>query len=142
MLLVVLGVLWVVAVAPPLLRGVRDGRPGDSISSFQRQLRTLQRTAPVTTPLRPMARGGRPAVAPATMRQRQIARQRRRQVFLILAGSAVISASLAIAAGGVFLWVFLGITALLAGWVAVVIQTQRSLSNQYQPIRYHSSRVA
>src|SRR6478672_4269982 len=36
--------MWVLVLVPPLLRSRTDGRPNTSISSFQRQLRTLQRT--------------------------------------------------------------------------------------------------
>jgi hypothetical protein len=142
MLLVVIGVLWVIALAPPLVRSFRDGRPGDSITSFQRQLHTLQRTAPVQTTVRPgarsaaMVRTGRPAMAPATVRQRNLARQRRRQIFIGLAGIAVLTAALAIAAGGVFVWVHLAVDAALLVWVVAVVQTQRTMTQQYQPIRY------
>jgi hypothetical protein len=136
MLLVVIGVLWVIALAPPLVRSFRDGRPGDSITSFQRQLHTLQRTAPVQTSVRPMVRTGRPAVAPATLRQRNLARQRRRQIFICLAGIAVLTAALAIAAGGMFVWIHLAVDAALVVWVVAVVQTQRTMTQQYQPIRY------
>ncbi len=44
MVLVILAVMWVLVLVPPLLRSRTDGRPNTSISSFQRQLRTLQRT--------------------------------------------------------------------------------------------------
>ena len=44
MVLVILAVMWVLVLVPPLLRSRTDGRPSNSISSFQRQLRTLQRT--------------------------------------------------------------------------------------------------
>lgn len=44
MVLVILAVMWVLVLVPPLLRSRTDGRPNHSISSFQRQLRTLQRT--------------------------------------------------------------------------------------------------
>ncbi len=44
LVLVILAVMWVLVLVPPLLRSRTDGRPNHSISSFQRQLRTLQRT--------------------------------------------------------------------------------------------------
>jgi len=44
LVLVILAVMWVLVLVPPLLRSRTDGRPNTSISSFQRQLRTLQRT--------------------------------------------------------------------------------------------------
>jgi hypothetical protein len=47
LVLVILAVMWVLVLVPPLLRSRSDGRPNHSISSFQRQLRTLQRTGGV-----------------------------------------------------------------------------------------------
>jgi hypothetical protein len=44
LVLIILAVMWVLVLVPPLLRSRTDGRPSNSISSFQRQLRTLQRT--------------------------------------------------------------------------------------------------
>jgi hypothetical protein len=44
LVLIILAVMWVLVLVPPLLRSRTDGRPSNSISTFQRQLRTLQRT--------------------------------------------------------------------------------------------------
>jgi hypothetical protein len=44
LVLVILAVMWILVLVPPLLRSRSDGRPNTSISSFQQQLRTLQRT--------------------------------------------------------------------------------------------------
>src|SRR5262245_27312471 len=57
--------MWVLVLVPPLLRSRSGGRPNHSISSFQRQLRTLQRTGgypsrPVSY-LRAPAPGRRPS---------------------------------------------------------------------------------
>src|SRR5262245_52365715 len=38
--------MWVLVLAPPLLRSRSEGRPSTSIGSFRRQLATLSRTAP------------------------------------------------------------------------------------------------
>lgn len=46
MVLVVLAIIWVAVLVPPALRARAEGRPGDSISAFRRQLRTLRRTSP------------------------------------------------------------------------------------------------
>jgi hypothetical protein len=66
LVLVILAVMWVLVLVPPLLRSRSDGRPNHSISSFQRQLRTLQRTGGVPargsiTYLRGPASAGRQA---------------------------------------------------------------------------------
>src|SRR5205823_6092627 len=44
--LVVLAVVWAVVLIPPWLRSRAEGRPGDSIGAFHRQLTTLERTSP------------------------------------------------------------------------------------------------
>ena len=61
MLLLILAVAWAAVLVPPYLRARAEGRPADSIGSFRKQLRVLQRTAPTV-------------VAPAnTMRTRTMA---------------------------------------------------------------------
>jgi len=85
--LVVLAVVWAVVLIPPWLRNRAEGRPGDSIGAFHRQLTTLERTGPETAPPRtsPMART-RPA-RPASARSR--VQRRRRDVMLVLGGAMV-----------------------------------------------------
>jgi hypothetical protein len=46
LVLIVLAVIWVVVLVPPALRARAEGRPGDSISAFRRQLAVLQRARP------------------------------------------------------------------------------------------------
>lgn len=46
MVLVVLAIIWVAVLVPPALRARAEGRPGDSVSAFRRQLVTLRRTGP------------------------------------------------------------------------------------------------
>lgn len=48
--LVVLVALWAIVLAPSLLRGRANRRSADSIGSFRRQLRVIQRTGPVVIP--------------------------------------------------------------------------------------------
>ncbi len=49
MVLVVLAIIWLVVLVPPALRARAEGRPGDSISAFRRQLGVLRRTGPHAT---------------------------------------------------------------------------------------------
>jgi hypothetical protein len=46
LVLVVLAIIWVAVLVPPALRARAEGRPGDSVSAFRRQLVVLRRTGP------------------------------------------------------------------------------------------------
>lgn len=46
MVLLVLAGIWAVVLIPPAVRARAEGRPGDSISNFRRQLTVLRRTGP------------------------------------------------------------------------------------------------
>ncbi len=46
MVLVVLAIIWIAVLVPPALRARAEGRPGDSVSAFKRQLVVLRRTGP------------------------------------------------------------------------------------------------
>lgn len=46
MVLVVLAIIWAAVLVPPALRARAEGRPGDSISAFRRQLSVLRRARP------------------------------------------------------------------------------------------------
>ncbi len=148
MILVVLAVVWVAVLVPPFLRGRREGRPGDSINSFRQQLNVLERAAPSARPPFPSSVMTRPVpvrvpprgyVAPATIASRRRARQRRRQVFQVLIGCALLTGTLALTAGGVFLFVHLTVDLFLLAYVGLLIQMQRIAAVQYSALRYHRS---
>ena len=46
MVLLVLAAIWAAVLIPPMLRSRAEGRPGDSVKTFHRQLSVLRRTAP------------------------------------------------------------------------------------------------
>lgn len=46
MVLLVLAGIWAAVLIPPAIRARAEGRPGDSISNFRRQLTVLRRTGP------------------------------------------------------------------------------------------------
>ncbi len=46
MVLLVLAGIWAAVLIPPAVRARAEGRPGDSISNFRRQLTVLRRTGP------------------------------------------------------------------------------------------------
>ena len=89
MVLVVLAVVWAVVLIPPWLRNRAEGRPGDSIGAFHRQLTTLERTGPETAPPRtPLMPQARPAARPPSARARL---QRRRRGVMLVLGAAMVS---------------------------------------------------
>jgi hypothetical protein len=148
LILVVLAVVWVAVLVPPFLRGRREGRPGDSINSFRQQLNVLERAAPSGRASFPSSVIHRPSpvrvpprgyVAPATIASRRRARQRRRQVLQVLIGLALLTATLAVAAGGVFLVIHLAIDVVLVAYLALLVQMQRIAAVQYSALRYHRS---
>ncbi|MFN2502949.1 MAG: hypothetical protein ABR540_01725 [Acidimicrobiales bacterium] len=57
MVLLVLAGIWAAVLIPPAVRARAEGRPGDSIHNFKRQLSVLRRTGPH----RASVNGGRPA---------------------------------------------------------------------------------
>ena len=91
MVLVVLAVVWAVVLIPPWLRNRAEGRPGDSIGAFHRQLTTLERTGPEPAPPRspsPSASGALPVARPSSARARV---QRRRRGVMLVLGAAMLS---------------------------------------------------
>ena len=148
-ILVILAVVWVAVLVPPWFRGRKEGRPGDSITTFRRQLTVLERATPIAN--RQASRNSlttRPGVvrvpprryvAPATIATRRLARQRRRQVFQALVGMALLTGAIAITAGGMFLWVHVAVDLALVAYVILLIQMQRIASVQYSALRYHRS---
>ena len=99
LVLVGLGLMWVLVLLPPWLRDRREGRPGSSITSFNRHLNTLGRTGgPEVSPM-PYP-GGRPVVVgyrPAEFRA-QAARERQRDVLAGLVIAPGICAALGLGA--------------------------------------------
>ena len=60
MVVLILAVMWIAVLAPPLLRSRAEGRPSSSVSSFRRQLSSLQRATPMAprAAARPITRTG------------------------------------------------------------------------------------
>jgi hypothetical protein len=94
--LLILAILWAAVLVPPALRARAESSPVDSIGSFRRQLRILQRVAPgVTSPVRPspalqsppvMVMGTvRSATASARRAQSRVQKRRRDILFGLLA---------------------------------------------------------
>ena len=155
MVLLVLAIIWAAVLIPPALRARAEGRPGDSISAFHRQLAVLRRTGPLpagfggsrgSSPLprsssvagtlasnvRPMRAAqtrlpGAPArPGPSASRARTL--QRRRAVLTALVVAAVGTLVLGALPFLRFLWgMHLIVDVLLAAYVGLLIH-QRNLA--------------
>jgi hypothetical protein len=133
--------MWVAVLAAPVLksRGNSAGRGGDSIKTFQRQLATLERSAPSThrtaadrasvlrrrsTPNgRPLPAG--PSVAGRPISCGQRAAQRRRRVLILLVAAIVTTLALALLLGSWFVVLHLVADALLVAYVTLMVRTMR-----------------
>ena len=97
MVLLILAALWGAVLIPPALRARAEASPADSIGSFRRQLRILQRTAPgpvasVTAihppwPVSP-ARGKVAGRGTSRVSRARVQKRRRDIFFALLAGMA------------------------------------------------------
>lgn len=119
--LILLAIAWGAFLLPPLLRGRSSVRPGNSVSSFKRDLAVLGRAAP-GAPMVPLA--GRDRL-PGTPAGRSAARRRRRDVLAVLVGAAVFSLLLALAFGGMLVLLHLAVDAALAGYVYLLVQMRK-----------------
>ena len=95
MVLLILAALWGAVLIPPALRARAEASPADSIGSFRRQLRILQRTAPgavasVTAihPPWPVSPAGGRAAGPNRAARARAQKRRRDIFFALLAGMA------------------------------------------------------
>jgi hypothetical protein len=144
-LLFLVAIGWAIYVAA-WIRSRSDRRGVNSISSFSKHLSVLERTSPA----RPMSSGvdrrpsGRPtpiypAVGYAPTRSSMSlweARRRRRNVLASLAGAAVATLVLVPFAGPAMLVLHLLCDVLLAGYVVLLVRTQRLAAERRAKVHY------
>ena len=134
MVLLILALIWAAVLLPPWLRRRREGRPGDSVLSFRRQLSTLERA----TPGRGLRRDGLPLTrSPAAVgpMSRSEARKRRRDVFYALLAATGVSLLLAAAMKGPMIVLFVLCLGALGGYTALLVQIQRRTAERVQKVR-------
>jgi len=152
-LLIILAVVWAVYLVS-WARSRTEHRSVNSISTFNKHLSVLERTTPgrSSAPTRiagspaPQRTGvslARPAFAPTAYRttggigmSRQQARERRKNVLFALAGAALVTLALTVLLGGPFLYLQLLTDVLLAGYVLLLVQTQRMAVERQAKVRY------
>ena len=130
MVLLILALIWAAVLLPPFLRRRREGRPGDSVLSFRRQLSTLERATPGGGY---GSAGG--SVSSAAPRSRAAARKRRRDVFYALTAATGLTFLLAVAMRGPMVVLFVLCLAALAGYVALLVQIQHRAMERAQKVR-------
>ncbi len=147
--LVIVGLVlvWAAVLLPDLLARVSRGRKSDTIRSFNTQLSSLGRSAPVhrddnvidlrsrrPSPVQrpnPLQRNSSPAGAPSAPRPVSAAVRKRRQDVLVALGAAALLTLLAtVAFGGVFLYVHLVCDVAMA---AYLIALQRAGASRPLP---------
>jgi hypothetical protein len=141
LVLVAVAAAWVVVLAPPMLRARRNGRPSDSIGSFNRHLSVLSRANPPdlrSRAPRPLAAGPRlraaapislPSLAASPSRLSSVQR-RRRDVFVALCGIAGTTLLGAVALRGTFVWLALLSCTALAGYVGMLLRIKRTAAER------------
>jgi hypothetical protein len=137
--LVVLAIVWAAVLIPPWLRNRAEGRPGDSIGAFHRQLTTLERTGPLESKVAPDARGGVGVGAGVAVRSRPRSRvqKRRRDVMLVLAGAMVATLALSLVPGlGLLLVAHLLVDVLFVAYVAVLIRLRSAAVEREMKLRF------
>jgi hypothetical protein len=152
-LLIILAVVWAVYLVS-WARTRTEHRNVNSISTFSKHLSVLERTTPgrslATTriagspaPNRTGVSLARPAFAPTAYRPtgstamtRRQARERRKNVLVGLAGGVLVTLGLTVLLGGAFLYLCLASVGLLAGYVALLAQTQRVVAERQSKVRY------
>ena len=157
LVILLLVIVWVAVLAPSFLRHRAEGSLHDSVGSFHRSLRILERTAPggvapanrlrvihpdaafaapveraaVATASYPMA--ARPRVAPRV----QTMRRRRRDVLMVLVTGTVGSFLLGFIPGVSIMWAITGVLALcLAGYVALLIRIRNNAAEREMKLSF------
>ena len=136
--IVCLAIVWAAVLVPPMLHKRREGRPGSSVSSFRRQLSTLERATPGTS-LRPMAPYQPSPIAgtagPARMNRSQVVR-RRRDVLFALAGATTFTFLLLLTVGGGFVTLlFLASAGSLSAYVYALVQLRKRAEEASAKVR-------
>ena len=144
MVLLILAVVWTVYLFT-WLRARRDRRGVNSISSFSHHLSVLERTSPARIGGSSLTgRSARPTpiypalgyVAPRPAMSLDAARRRRRNVLYVLAGAAVTTMVLIPFMGSLMVAVHLLIDLLLAGYIVLLVRTQRLAAERRDKVRY------
>lgn len=144
-----LAVVWAIVLLPEALKRVTKVRRGDSISSFNRQLSSLQapthrghsggpsnvidlrtrtRAAQRPHPQRPA--GTAAPVSPAVRRRRQ-------EVLTVLGSASVLTLLCSIAFGGPFMLLFLVAAVLLVAYVIALYQVTNASSASARDLHLH-----
>ncbi|MGQ0744041.1 MAG: hypothetical protein ACT4OS_06845 [Acidimicrobiales bacterium] len=142
--LVVLGLIWAAVLIPPMIRARAEGRPGDSISAFHRQLAGLDRTnarsgrsgGPSSS-----ARTGHPRAQGTSTRNRAVSSrtlERRRKVLGGLAATAGVTLLLMVLSGFNLSLVFMHLLAdmALGGYVALLLRVRTVKAERDMKVRF------
>ncbi len=146
MVLLVLAAVWAAVLIPPAVRARAEGRPGDSISAFRRQLAGLHRTSPRNAPSRmappvgsnphrPRLRVAPSAAISRATRSRTL--KRRRDVLTGLAAAAIATLLLGVVPPLRFLWiVHLLLDAALVAYVVLLVRIRNMAAEREMKVHF------
>jgi hypothetical protein len=154
LVLLLLAVMWIGA-GVYYFRGRPESRSADSIGSFRRQLRVLERTSPTIIDPAHRMRGGAPGLLLGPVRpaasfgqhlaqtpsmvasQRRRTMKRRRDIFFGLILGAVGSLVLGALPGLRVMWLLAAaVTVVLGGYVALLLAVRSQASERATKVRY------
>jgi len=150
--LFIIAVLWALYLVS-WAKSRTEHRSVNSISTFNKHLSVLERTAPGRSaaptriagspvPLRTTASLARPAFAPVSYRvagsamSRHQARERRKNILCGLAGAVVVTLTLTVLLGGPLVYLQLVADVLLVGYVVALVQMRRMAEERHEKVRY------
>ena len=152
MVLFIIAVLWALYLVS-WAKSRTEHRSVNSISTFNKHLSVLERTAPGRSaaptriagspvPLRAGASLARPAFAPVSYRtagsamSRRQAQERRKNILCGLAGAAVVTLTLTVFLGGPMLYLHLLADLFLAAYLVALVQMRRLVEERHHKVRY------
>jgi hypothetical protein len=134
-------IAWGSVLLPPVLRLFGGVRASDSIGSFRDKMSLLGGTGPVRRSGGPVIDltvrpAGLSPAAGAARRQRQAAKQRRRNILVGLLAASCATLLAALALGGLA-WALFGVSAVLLGaYVALLWQMQQVAVERHRKVAY------
>lgn len=139
LVLMCLAIVWACLLVPPMLRKHREGRPGSSVSSFRRQLSTLERATPGTSlrpiqPYRPESMGSFGA-APLPMTRSELQRRRTNVLFGLAGATALTFLLLLVVGGALVTLLFLASAASLGAYVYALVQLRQRAEEAATKVR-------
>ena len=138
MVLLILAVVWALFLVPQVLRARAEKTPADSIGAFRAQLSVLERTGPVTNPVRPSM--AVPVYRPAGVATREQIRRRRQNILFGLLGAMAFTLFIGLVVP-VFFALHVVLDVMFAGYCALLVRARQLAEEREMKVRYLPGRM-